>query len=84
MLSAARRLVPDPLGTRKTHMISTRNNHSPVVGFIGSGDQGLPMAEAVAEARTLTTLAGGEVAAIQAARPVFETFSARVVHMGPA
>lgn len=187
-LSAARRLVPDPLATRKTHMISTRNNHSPVVGFIGLGDQGLPMAEAVAEAgfavqawarrpevlddprlaaftrqvtaaklaaavdlvaicvstdeavldlatsimpamrpgaifvnhgtgtpanavalaalgvqhgirvidapvsggrpgaeaRTLTTLAGGEEAAIQAARPVFETFSARVVHMGPA
>jgi 3-hydroxyisobutyrate dehydrogenase-like beta-hydroxyacid dehydrogenase len=36
-----------------------------------------------AEARALTTLAGGEEHAIQAARPVFETFSARVVHMGP-
>jgi 3-hydroxyisobutyrate dehydrogenase-like beta-hydroxyacid dehydrogenase len=37
-----------------------------------------------AEARTLTTLAGGEEAAVQAAMPVFETFSARVVYMGPA
>jgi 3-hydroxyisobutyrate dehydrogenase-like beta-hydroxyacid dehydrogenase len=37
-----------------------------------------------AEARALTTLAGGEEPAIQVARPVFETFSARVVHMGPA
>jgi 3-hydroxyisobutyrate dehydrogenase-like beta-hydroxyacid dehydrogenase len=37
-----------------------------------------------AEAHALTTLAGGAESAIQAARPVFETFSARVVHMGPA
>jgi 3-hydroxyisobutyrate dehydrogenase-like beta-hydroxyacid dehydrogenase len=37
-----------------------------------------------AEARALTTLAGGPETAIQAARPVFETFSARVVQMGPA
>jgi 3-hydroxyisobutyrate dehydrogenase-like beta-hydroxyacid dehydrogenase len=36
-----------------------------------------------AEAHTLTTLAGGEEAAVQEAMPVFETFSARVVHMGP-
>lgn len=35
-----------------------------------------------AEARTLTTLAGGEEHAIQKATPVFETFSARVLHMG--
>ncbi|MDO0924026.1 NAD(P)-dependent oxidoreductase [Streptomyces sp. TG1A-8] len=37
-----------------------------------------------AEARSLTTLAGGHEAAIQAAKPVFETFSARVIHLGPA
>jgi 3-hydroxyisobutyrate dehydrogenase-like beta-hydroxyacid dehydrogenase len=169
-------------------MITTRSNHWPVVGFIGLGDQGLPMAEAIAkagfavhawarrpevlddprlgalirhvtaadladavdlvavcvstdevvldlaasimpamrpgaifvnhgtgtpanavelatlgahhglhvidapvsggrpgaEARTLTTLAGGEEDAIQAAKMVFDAFSARVIHLGPA
>jgi 3-hydroxyisobutyrate dehydrogenase-like beta-hydroxyacid dehydrogenase len=37
-----------------------------------------------AEARALTTLAGGEEAAVRAATPVFETFSARVVYLGSA
>jgi 3-hydroxyisobutyrate dehydrogenase-like beta-hydroxyacid dehydrogenase len=37
-----------------------------------------------AEAHSLTTLAGGEESAVRAARPVFETFSARIVHLGPA
>jgi 3-hydroxyisobutyrate dehydrogenase-like beta-hydroxyacid dehydrogenase len=37
-----------------------------------------------AETRTLTTLAGGEEDAIQTAKPVFDAFSARVIHLGPA
>jgi len=37
-----------------------------------------------AEARSLTTLVGGEESAIRAASPVFESFSARIVHLGPA
>ncbi|MGY5036117.1 NAD(P)-dependent oxidoreductase [Streptomyces sp. 900116325] len=37
-----------------------------------------------AEARTLTTLAGGEESAIEMVRPVLQSFSSRVVHPGPA
>lgn len=36
-----------------------------------------------AKAGTLTTIVGGEVAVLERARPVFETFSRRIAHMGP-
>lgn len=38
---------------------------------------------AVAVARRLTTIAGGDEAAVQRVTPVFETFSKRVIHVGP-
>jgi 3-hydroxyisobutyrate dehydrogenase-like beta-hydroxyacid dehydrogenase len=37
-----------------------------------------------AEAKQLTTIVGGEKAVLERARPIFESFSARVVHMGAA
>ncbi|WP_212808383.1 alpha/beta fold hydrolase [Micromonospora endophytica] len=42
----------------------------------GTGDPG-------ARARTLTTFVGGEAAAYERCRPIFETFSRTVVRMGP-
>ena len=38
---------------------------------------------ALAEAGTLTVMAGGEARALDAARPVLEAMSARIYHMGP-
>ena len=38
---------------------------------------------ALAEAGTLTVMAGGEASAVDAARPVLEAVSARIYHMGP-
>ncbi len=38
---------------------------------------------ALAEAGTLTVMAGGEASAVDAARPVLEALSARIFHMGP-
>ncbi len=38
---------------------------------------------ALAEAGTLTVMAGGEARDIETARPVLETMSARIYHMGP-
>ena len=38
---------------------------------------------ALAEAGTLTVMAGGETSAVDAARPVLEAVSARIYHMGP-
>jgi 3-hydroxyisobutyrate dehydrogenase-like beta-hydroxyacid dehydrogenase len=35
-------------------------------------------------ARTLTTIVGGDQAAFQRSRPVFDSFSRKVAHMGPA
>lgn len=36
-----------------------------------------------AEAGTLTVMAGGDVAALERARPVLEAFAGRIVHVGP-
>jgi 3-hydroxyisobutyrate dehydrogenase len=45
-------------------------------------DAGISGGAAAAEAGTLTIMAGGSQAALDSIRPVLETFSARVYHMG--
>jgi len=45
-------------------------------------DAGISGGAAAAEKGTLTVMAGGEAEALDAVRPILETFSSRVVHMG--
>jgi 3-hydroxyisobutyrate dehydrogenase-like beta-hydroxyacid dehydrogenase len=49
------------------------------VAFVDAGISG---GAAAAEAGTLTIMTGGEVEAVDAVRPVLETFSSRIVYMG--
>jgi 3-hydroxyisobutyrate dehydrogenase len=49
------------------------------VAFVDAGISG---GAAAAEAGTLTVMTGGDEEAVDSVRPVLETFSARVVHMG--
>jgi 3-hydroxyisobutyrate dehydrogenase len=49
------------------------------VAFVDAGISG---GAAAAEAGTLTVMTGGEAEAVDAVRPVLETFSSRIVHMG--
>lgn len=55
------------------------------------GEKGHPFLDAPvsgggpgAVARTLTTIVGGDQAALERCRPVFETFSRKIAYMGPA
>ncbi|WP_406323541.1 NAD(P)-dependent oxidoreductase [Streptomyces sp. NBC_01637] len=57
--------------------LAARHGIAAVDAPVSGGRQG-------AEARTLTTLAGGEESAIELVRPVLQSFSSRVVHLGPA
>jgi 3-hydroxyisobutyrate dehydrogenase-like beta-hydroxyacid dehydrogenase len=47
-------------------------------------DAGISGGAAAAEAGTLSIMAGGSPEALESVRPVLETFSARVYHMGPS
>jgi 3-hydroxyisobutyrate dehydrogenase-like beta-hydroxyacid dehydrogenase len=49
------------------------------VAFVDAGISG---GAAAAEAGTLTVMTGGDEVAVDAIRPVLETFSSRIVHMG--
>ena len=57
------------------------------VAVTGSGsrfvDAPVSGSVALAEAGTLTVMAGGEASAVDAVRPVLESVSARIYHMGP-
>ena len=67
--------------------ISPAQAAAAAVAVTGSGgrfvDAPVSGSVALAEAGTLTVMAGGEASAVDAVRPVLEAVSARVYHMGP-
>ena len=67
--------------------ISPAQATAAAVAVTGSGsrfvDAPVSGSVALAEAGTLTVMAGGEASAVDAVRPVLEAVSARVFHMGP-